>query len=160
MKKIKDTYACQVFGLDPSESGVAEANIRHKLDVVQGVATKLPWPDDHFDIVIIGFCLWLIEPREWLSVVGEVDRVLHDTGLLIIHDYIAPRPFRRPYNADAELVAHHNLCTYHYDWPKLWLAHPAYTMIREHLYRIPTYEGVCVLRKELGRCMALAEQVE
>jgi SAM-dependent methyltransferase len=144
LKKLRDKYGCEVFGVEPSEAAWKEAK-EQNIWVDRGIAASLPYKDAIFDVVIMGFCMWLTEPSEWFRNVAESDRVLKDGGVLIIHDYCEPRPMKRPYNYDEEASSQANVWNYFFDWPKLWLAHPAYQMIAESM--TANREIVSALRK-------------
>lgn len=137
LKKLFDRYSeCTVFGVEPSAAAVDEALIS---TVLRSTADELPFGSDNFDLVIFGFCLYLVDPADLFRVVTEADRVLRDNGILIIHDFAAwDRPFARAYeHADGVL-------SYHMDHAKLWLAHPSYVEVIRHGW----HDGdVTVLRK-------------
>jgi SAM-dependent methyltransferase len=150
LKKLHEKYGCEVFGLEPGLAACAEAEIRNRVRVKRGVAASVPWDDESFDIVIIGFFLFVTEPSEWLRTVAESDRVLKDDGKLIIHEFCCPRPIRLPYAADVELAVHGKLWNYYFDWPSLWLAHPGYSMLEE-TYALEDAVAVTVLHKQMTK---------
>jgi len=153
LKKLQHKYACQVIGLDPSRLACTEALTHNGVLVRQGIAAALPWPGEGlFDLVIMGFCMWMTEPSEWFRNVSESDRVLKDGGYLIIHDYSEVRPLRHRYNYDSESAGHNDVWCYFFDWTKLWLVHPAYSVVRENM-ALSNRETVSVLRKNLTNCV-------
>jgi SAM-dependent methyltransferase len=151
LKKLQEKYGCHVVGIDPSALACAEAWQHFNIPVHHTVAAALPFDDEIFDIVIMGFCMWLTEPSEWFRNVSESDRVLKDEGALIIHDFCSPRAWRRPYDYDEE-AKRSGLWNYFFDWPKLWLAHPCYFKIREN-FDLGTvhHESVTLLHKSLTK---------
>lgn len=125
LKQLHETMRCAVYGIDPSKLAVEEGT-RGVLDLVVGTADLLPYPDRFFDIVIFGFCLFVIDPDDHFRVVAEADRVLKDGGLLIIDDYSFPRALTREYQESEKRFS-----IFHYDFCKLWLASPRYEIAAE-----------------------------
>lgn len=118
--KLFEMFECAVFGIDPgAEKGSW---------IGRGQAADLGWWDDgFFDLVIFGFCLYLVDPQDYFKAVSEADRVLADGGHLVIHDFPKPeRPWRTPYKHREGVFSHH------VHFPDLWLSHPAYKVISEN----------------------------
>lgn len=63
-----------------------------------GTADQLEFADNSFDLVIFGFCLYLVDRSLLTHVMAEADRVLRDRGFLGITDFDAKVPCRRPYS--------------------------------------------------------------
>lgn len=127
LKKLQKQYGCRIGGVDPFMASTADS---------------LPFPDDDFDLVIFGFCLYLVDRKDLFMVVAEADRVLKDKGYLIIHDFAANESYCKPY-AHAEGVL-----SYHQYYPQLWLGNPAYSYCREN-YTVDQH--VTVLKKDMHR---------
>ena len=156
LHKIKQKYeGVRVAGIDPSKQGVNEAREKG-LEVVEATADAIPFPDDAFDVVILGFCMWATEPRDWFKIVAEVDRILIERGIIIIHDYFPNRPFRRQW-ASWSNGKYPTIYTSHFDWPKLWTSHPGYTVLVES-FQVFKMEGVSVLRKQHVDCLRVVEE--
>ena len=93
MVALAELHGCRITGLDmnPKALEKARANIeKHGLqdviDVVEGNALALPFPDASFDVVINEAMLTML-PREKKSVaLGEYFRVLRPGGILLTHD--------------------------------------------------------------------------
>lgn len=130
LKKLHEKYGCPVYGIDPSEKGIKEARkaLGHDEWFAIGTADRIPVPDGSVQVLILGFCMFFIEQKDWLAVAAETTRVLEDGGVLIIHDNIAPRPLRLEYIDVGEKGMSY---FYFYDWAKLWLSHPGYVKIAE-----------------------------
>lgn len=119
LDRLRERFGCRAVGVDPGATG------RDRY-IVRGVASALPFDAmPPFDLVIFGFCLYLIDPEDYFAVVAESDRVLADSGHLMIHDFDfdADQPYRRHYAHRAGLWSHH------VDFPKLWDAHPFYRSV-------------------------------
>jgi SAM-dependent methyltransferase len=123
-----------VDGIDPSLHAIEAARKRKLPGVfIHGTADDLGQMSRSYSLVILGFCMWFIEPELWFKVVTESDRLLADKGVLIIHDFVAPRAIKwRSWCAEGgetEKQTH----AWAYDFPKLWLAHPWYRKVLENL---------------------------
>jgi ubiquinone/menaquinone biosynthesis C-methylase UbiE len=144
------SYRC--FGLDPSEKAVAAARERG-IDARQGTAEELPFDDASLDIVVFGFCLYLCDREDLFRIACEADRVLKDSGWLLILDFYTLRPMKREYHHRAGLFS------YKMDYTTLFSWHPAYTVYSHKLchhagggYTDDPQEWIAtsVLRKNLG----------
>ena len=84
-------------GIDPSARAIESGReCFPELDLRVATADSLPF-DEGFDAVIIGFCLYLCDRSLLSRIVSEVDRVLNDTGSLVIIDFDPTAPRRRRY---------------------------------------------------------------
>ena len=83
-----------VTGLDPSMGMLAQAQASLKLPIVLGVGEQLPFPDNHFDFVSMGYALrHLGDLRKALS---EYRRVLKPGGKVCLLEIVRPtNPLRR-----------------------------------------------------------------
>jgi SAM-dependent methyltransferase len=111
----------QVFGIDPSEQGILRARARG-VQALRATAEKLPFPDASFDVVIFGFCLYVCDDADLFRIALEADRILVNSGWLLILDFEARAPLYRPYRHLAGLAARKM------DYNSMFLWHPAYTL--------------------------------
>ena len=118
--KMNLGYHCS--GIEPSEQAVQIAR-RRGLDVYQGTADSLPFPDKKFDLVVFGFCLYLCDREDLFRIAAEADRVLMNPGWLIIHDFFSPSPIEVPYSHISGLFS------FKMDYRTLFSWHPAYTCL-------------------------------
>lgn len=105
-----------------------------------GTADRLSFPEQSFDLLIYGWCLYLCDPQDYLKIAYEGDRILKDSGFLIVYDFCSELPYKIPYKHKEGIFSHH------YDFSKLWLCHPAYS-----LYGRTVQDETCVtiLKKNL-----------
>ncbi len=128
LDRLRKKYTCAVMGVDPSRNAVVEAKIKG-IEVRRSTAENLPTLSAWADLVIYGFCLYLTEPRDWLRIVAEGDRILAYNGYLIVHDFAGrDRVEMRPYQHANGVTA------YHFDFAKLWRACPLYHEIRRQIF--------------------------
>ena len=143
---------CDCEGIDPSAAAVQTARKRG-VAARQGTADKLPFPDQAFDIVMFGFCLYLCDREDLFRIACEADRVLKDPGWLLILDFYGTVPSKRAYHHRAGLFS------YKMDYRSLFSWHPAYVNV---LHKVRQHAGggytddpdewiaVSVLRKHLA----------
>lgn len=93
MVALAEAHGCRITGLDmnPKALEKARANIeKHGLgdviDVVEGNALALPFPDASFDVVINEAMLTMLPRENKAKAIGEYFRVLKPGGILLTHD--------------------------------------------------------------------------
>jgi SAM-dependent methyltransferase len=122
LDSIGPAQAC-VAGIDPSASAVAAGRGDDpRLDLRVGTADDLPFDDQSFDTIVLGFCLYLCDPALLPRIVFETDRTLRDGGTLAIVDFDPPSPRKREYRHQAGLWSHKM------DYAAPFLAFPAYSL--------------------------------
>jgi SAM-dependent methyltransferase len=110
-------------GVEPSARAVdAGRAVDRRLDLRVGTADDLPFADQSFDTVVLGFCLYLCDPALLPRIVYETDRTLRDGGTLAIVDFDPPSPRRREYRHQPGLWSHKM------DYAAPFLAYPAYSI--------------------------------
>lgn len=134
LNEMQKHYACNCVGYDPSiEAVVSGTETYPNLYLRQenhGVLEFIP----HTDVIVFGFCLYLVDRQDLFQIVANADKALRDGGHIIIHDFEPKLPHRVPY--------HHKdgIWTYKMDYPALWLANPAYRYVSE----AETRDGECI----------------
>ena len=104
------------YGIEPSKEAVSygkkiladENNTR--ITLKQGTADTLPFSDEYFDIVLMGFC------------------VLKTGGLLVTWDFDTKIPYRR------KNIHNDHVPTYKYDLAKLYCENPQYSLIEKRSF--------------------------
>lgn len=119
--KICTALNCEGIGVEPSSEAVthgtqlaSEMKIAAKL--VQGTADDLPQSDETADVVLFGFCLYLIDRKLLLRAMGEAYRILKPGGFLAIVDFDPAANHRRAY------AHHHGLWSFKQDYARSPLA--------------------------------------
>lgn len=131
-------WGCETEGLDPC---YASKRAPSKAQVWAGTADKLEYSDTaDYDTVIYGWCLYLCDPEDYFKIALEGDRVLKDGGYLIVYDFHADHPYKTSYKHKKGLFSHH------YDFSKLWLSHPAYSVYGR---TVQAETSVTVLHKDM-----------
>lgn len=121
---IRDLFNSNASGIDPSEKAVLEGKIKYPdIDFLVGTADSLPYPDNSFDMIIFGFCLYLCDRSDLFKIAYEADRCLRDQGTLVIVDFSPPFPFKNSY-------AHHEgVYSFKMDYPKMFSWNPCYAEV-------------------------------
>ena len=74
------------YGIDPSSKSIKGKN-KKNINLKRSTADKLPFRNSFFDIIIYGFCLYLIDNKDLIKVVSEADRVTKNKSIIIIFDF-------------------------------------------------------------------------
>ena len=93
MVALAEAHGCRITGLDmnPKALEKARANIaahglNDVIDVLEGNAMALPFPDETFDVVINEAMLTMLPRANKAKAVAEYFRVLKPGGVLLTHD--------------------------------------------------------------------------
>jgi SAM-dependent methyltransferase len=136
--RLQKAFQAKAIGLDPSELAIE--------------AAREAWPDVEFhrtsayaidlfpaDLIIFGFCLYVVDREYLFRVVSRTDKALKEGGYIAIHDFDPPEPTMVPY--------HHmeGVYTYKMDYSRLWLANPAYSLWSKTITR--REEAVTIIQK-------------
>jgi SAM-dependent methyltransferase len=138
LNEMHKHYNCACIGYDPSLAAInVGKELYPSLDLRLGTARAffgMP-----IDILVFGFCLYLVDRAELHSIVADADWCLRGGGYIVIHDFDPPAPQITPY--------HHKegIFSYKMDYAALWLANPAYELVS----KTETNEGqaITILRK-------------
>lgn len=123
LEQLRRLTHCSGCGTDPSRAAIEDGRRRYpNLDLTVGTSDYLAFPDRSFGVVLLGFCLYLVDRHLLQRVVAEVDRVLVDGGLLLITDFDPLVPHRREFKHQS------GLWSYKANYAALWLANPQYVL--------------------------------
>ena len=99
LSTICERTGAQGYGVDPSAAAVADGmKADPSLSLTVGIASQLDFADETFDLIFIGFCLYLVDRKDIYKVVAEADRVLKPSGRLAIMDFDPPVRHKRKYH--------------------------------------------------------------
>ena len=91
-------FNLSLFGIDPSyESINAGSELYPNLNLKQGTSDQIEFDNQYFNVVILGFCLYLVDRELIFKTISEVDRTLKQGGYLVITDFETPFPIKRKY---------------------------------------------------------------
>jgi ubiquinone/menaquinone biosynthesis C-methylase UbiE len=93
MIEVAERYNCSVIGVDLDKHALEQAkknisahNLQEQITVQHANATKLPFPDNHFDVVINEAMLTMLQHSAKEKAISEYYRVLKPGGCLLTHD--------------------------------------------------------------------------
>lgn len=98
---------CEGDGIDPSVEAIRDGTSRFpSLRLRVGTAEELPYDDARFDVVLLGFFLYLLPDSHYLLALAEASRVLRAGGFLIVVDFDHPSTNRRPYAHRSDVASY------------------------------------------------------
>lgn len=127
LNRYTQLKSIEAYGIDPSTQAIELGKSQFpQLNLKVGTADILEFDDEYFDIVIFGFCLYLIDRKLLLKVVCEADRVLKNKGILSIIDFDVKVAKKNQYkHLDG-------LFSYKYDYSRLFSVYPEYSIIEKN----------------------------
>ena len=111
-----------LYGIDPSSQAIKNKCNKH-LKLIRGTADNLKYRNNFFDIVIFGFCLYLIDSNLLFKVIFEADRVLKKNGIIVIYDFYNNKSIFKNYIHNKSITIHKM------NFSKLFLVNPNYELI-------------------------------
>lgn len=86
-------------GIEPSAAAIEQGRFNYpEINFIQGTADDMVSLESGlFDLVIIGFVLYVVDREILYKVISETDRVLADGGTLMIIDFFSEKPTRNHY---------------------------------------------------------------
>lgn len=153
---LHKVYGGKITGLDVSKEALAD--VPRGIRCLRGTADDLSCiTTGSIDMLIYGFVLYQVDRQDLFKIAYEADRVLHDHGVIVIHDFYSERAYSRRYKHDPRLL------TYKMDHAQLWLGNPAYRSIYRRIFGesspMPTSRddqyAVTILRKDTATAFPL-----
>jgi SAM-dependent methyltransferase len=93
-------------GLDPSQSAIEHIRQNYpNLEAEVGFGDNIPFKGQ-FDLVHLGFFLYLVDRDLYLKNISEVDRILKCGGFLSILDFDVPTPYSNQYTHKEGVKSH------------------------------------------------------
>jgi len=129
LKLIYEELKINCFGIDPSQKAVKNFD-NPNIKITQGTAEKLKFKSKKFDVLIFGFCLYLVDIEDLIKVVHEADRVLTNNSYIIIYDFYSKKSKTLPYKHNNKIKVHK------YDFSKIFLWNPKYRLIEQKIFEM------------------------
>ena len=137
-------YKSDCWGAELSPLAVKDADPHIKMNLEPAMSSC--------DLVIWGFCLYLVGPYNLLYNAYTADSYLKDGGHIVIWDFLPDHPYSRIFEHNPELRSRKM------DHAQLWLAHPAYSLVRRDIYGDgDDRTHVTILRKDMADAFPLME---
>ena len=126
LKKFKETYNCSVQGIDCSELAVKKARNN---GVNAECRDIMEWENENkYDVVIMGFFLYMCEDSELWEIGAKIDRMLSVKGTLLIYDFNTQEAKTTKYkHIQGEKIFKRN-------YKNMFTWNPMYRLIREESY--------------------------
>ena len=126
LKKFKERYNCNVQGIDCSKLAVKKAR-NNGIDAV--CRDIMEWENKiKYDVVILGFFLYMCEDNELWEIGSKIDRMLKTHGTLIIYDFNARVETKAEYkHIQGEIIFKRN-------YKEMFTWNPLYKLVREKAY--------------------------
>jgi ubiquinone/menaquinone biosynthesis C-methylase UbiE len=114
-------------GVEPSLEAISHGrSLYSEVEFINGTADDLSTlKSGSFDLVIIGFVLYVVDREVLLKVISETDRVLADGGTLMIIDFFSEKPARNNYQHITEIQAY----AYKQNYDELFVASKLYHIL-------------------------------
>ena len=98
-----------LYGTDPSSEAIKNGSQQYpNLKLKQGTSDQIDFDDQYFDVIILGFCLYLVDRELMFKTVSEVDRTLKQGGYLVITDFETPIPMKQIYKHTESIFTYKN----------------------------------------------------
>ena len=112
----------KLYGIDPSKKAIDYGKKSFKnLNLKQGTADQLDFQDNLFDLLIFGFCLYLVDPNDLFKIAYEADRVLKSNGHLIILDFEPSKEYFKDYHHKKGVLTHKMDYSKMFTWNKNYI---------------------------------------
>jgi ubiquinone/menaquinone biosynthesis C-methylase UbiE len=124
LEALRKKYECKCSGVDPSSKAINNGKSAYpNIELNISTADALPYQDNLFDSVIIGFCLYLCDRDKLFKIAYEVDRVLRNNGNLFILDFDPNFAYKNEY------CHREGIFSYKMKYVNMFRWNPAYTQI-------------------------------
>lgn len=145
LRRFIKHFKSDCWGSELSPMAIKDADPRIKMNLEPAIASC--------DLVIMGFCMYLLQPSSLLYWAYYADSILADGGHIIIHDFLPEYPYSRIFEHNTDLRS--RKC----DHTKLWLSHPAYSLALQKTFGDgDDRTHVSILRKDLKGAFPLMER--
>ena len=114
-------------GIEPSAEAIKQGHAAHpEINFVRGTADDMSTlKTASFDLVVIGFVLYVVDREILFKAVSETDRLLVDGGILMIIDFFSEKPTRRDYQHIQDMRAY----AYKQNYEDIFIASRLYHML-------------------------------
>lgn len=123
LAQLQNLHGSQCSGIDPSDKAIAAGLERFPgINLKVGTAELLDYPDETYDLIILGFCLCLCDRKDLFSIAQETDRVLKPGGSILVTDFLPPIAYRNKWHHVAGVNC------YKMDYSSMFLWNPQYLL--------------------------------
>jgi ubiquinone/menaquinone biosynthesis C-methylase UbiE len=90
------------YGIDPSSKAIKK--IKKNITLKRSTADKIPFKNSFFDIVIYGFCLYLVDDKSLFKVISEAERVSKSESWIVVYDFYSKEIKYRKYKHNKKIL--------------------------------------------------------
>ena len=90
------------YGIDPSSNDIKK--IKKNITLKRSTADKFPFKNSFFDIVIYGFCLYLVDDKSLFEVISEAERVSKSESWIVVYDFYSNDIKYREYKHNKKIL--------------------------------------------------------
>jgi len=114
-------------GIEPSAEAIKQGHADYpEINFIKGTADDMSTlKSGSFDLVVIGFVLYVVDREILFKAVSETDRLLADGGVLMIIDFFSEKPTRRHYQHIQDMQAY----AYKQNYEDIFIASKLYHML-------------------------------
>ena len=122
---IHERYGARVVAVEPSTSSIRDGRARFpNVRFVRGQADSIPLQET-FDLTIVSFVFHWIDRANFLQSMAEIDRLVEESGFLLIADFYPSGPVKVPYHH----VPDQGLYTYKLNYAEAFVASAQYELV-------------------------------
>jgi len=119
-------FGCRMSGIDASVQAVQAAHDKFpEISIERGVAPhaleRMIGSQD-FDVIVLGFFLYLLPRSRLARTAAAVDALLREGGFLVVNDFLSDGAVQKRYAHNASLR------TYKFDYSRAWTWNPQYVL--------------------------------
>ncbi len=106
LNKIVNSFSANGYGVEPSADAVEYINNTFpKIEAKVAFGDEVPF-SKKFDLVHLGFFLYLVDREFFLRCISEADRLVKFGGFLSIVDFETPFPYSNTYSHQSGVYSH------------------------------------------------------
>lgn len=146
LNRFLKEHKSDCWGSELSPLAIRDASPKIKMNLEPAIASC--------DLVIIGFCLYLVQPESLLYWAHHADAILKDGGHLVIWDFLPDNPHSRIFEHNKDLRSRKM------NHAKLWLSHPGYSIVYRKVHNREDDNEcthVSILKKDLANAFPLKD---
>ncbi|TVU76176.1 class I SAM-dependent methyltransferase [Pseudoalteromonas distincta] len=124
LQKLHQLFGAACFGVDPSSAAINHGKEKYpELNLSIGTADSIEFESESFDMIILGFCLYLCDRKDLFTIANKVDALLGEGGMIVIQDFLPPFPYKNKYSH------FEGVYSYKMDYSQMFIWNPSYTLL-------------------------------
>ena len=144
-----------LYGIDPSEKSINHGKEAfNNIELKVGTADRLDYIDNFFDMIIVGFCMYLVDRNLLYKSIAEIDRVLKPNGIIVITDFDPPYPICQKYHHNEHILSYKN------NYYNFFTAGNHYSVIEKIQYTHKKNTYSTKVNDRVGTTILLKESIE